>query len=243
LERARRWKERAKNKDNCFVRRVLDISKALPPITEQDPVKQLPQVEERCKAVVETFRSLLPREWVEAYSGPEGNRDNDLGSRAPYVIMGNKLGAGVFGTVYAATSRHGVKLAVKEQVIKFNLGFKLFRDRLLRFVPNYISTCSYYLCGPMIYYYARFYSELNVLMMISGQPRMITTYGGNAVIDGSMARCFIVMARMPTTLADFLKKEGAKMSPVKSLMIASELVEVAEALKAAEISHGDIKVG
>ena len=64
-------------------------------------------------------------------------------------------------------SRHGVKLAVKEQVIKFNLGVKLFRNRLLRFFPNYISICSYYLCGPMIYYYARFYSELNVLMLTS----------------------------------------------------------------------------
>ena len=82
-----------------------------------------------------------------------------------------------------------------------------------------------------------------MLMLISGQPRMITTYGGDAIVDGSMARCFIVMARMPSTLADYLKKEGAKISPVKSLKIASELVEVAEVLKSLEISHGDIKVG
>jgi hypothetical protein len=129
------------------VRRVLDIGKTFPPITGKDPVKQLAQVEERCKAVVETFRSLLPRAWLEAYNGVEKIQSNDLRSRAPYLIMGNKLGAGVFGTVYAATSRHGVKVAVKEQVIKFNLGVKNFQDRLLRYSTNYVSL-SY---GPVIY--------------------------------------------------------------------------------------------
>ena len=124
------------------MRRVLDIGKAIPPITGKDPVKQVAQVEERCKAVVEAFRSLLPRAWVEAYSGAEEIQNTDLRSRAPYIIMSDKLGAGVFGTVYAATSRHGVKLAVKEQVIKFNIGVKNFQDRLLRYASNCVSLLS-----------------------------------------------------------------------------------------------------
>ena len=90
--------------------------------------------------------------------------------------------------------------------------------------------------------FARFYSELNVLMLTTRQPRVITTYGGDVVVDGNAARCYMVMERIPATLADYLKTEGAAISPVKSLEIASELVEVAEVLQSLEISHGDIKV-
>jgi hypothetical protein len=50
------------------------------------------------------------------------------------------------------------------------------------------------------------------------------------------------MAREPRTLADYLKTEGATMSPVKSLEIVFELVEIAEVLQTMEIAHGDIKV-
>ena len=53
---------------------------------------------------------------------------------------------------------------------------------------------------------------------------------------------YIVMARVSRTLADYLKTEGATMSPVKSLEIVFELVEIAEVLQSMEISHGDIKV-
>ena len=131
LEKARRWKERAKNQDKCLVRRVLDIGKNLSPITEKDPVKQLAQVSERCREVVETFRSLLPPAWVEAYSGPSENRSSTPGPIS-YLTMGSKLGAGVFGTVYGAFGPRGTPLAVKEQVISFKLGVKNFKDRLLR---------------------------------------------------------------------------------------------------------------
>ena len=132
LEKARRWKERAKNKDKCLVRRVLDIGKTLSPITEKDPVKQLAQVAERCREVVETFRSLLPPAWVEAYSGPSENCNSTHPGPIPYLTMGSKLGAGVFGTVYGASGPRGAPLAVKEQVISFKLGVKNFKDRLLR---------------------------------------------------------------------------------------------------------------
>ena len=116
------------------MRRVLDIGKVLPPITETDPIKHLAQVVERCKAVVDTFRSLLPRAWVEAYSGPHEVSDTVPGPRPRHLIMGAKLGAGVFGTVFGASGPQGVPLAVKEQVISFRLGVKNFKDRLLRCV-------------------------------------------------------------------------------------------------------------
>ena len=89
---------------------------------------------------------------------------------------------------------------------------------------------------------ARFYSELYVLMLTSCEPRIVTTYDGDVVVDGNKAKCYIVMARVPTTLADYLKTEGATMSPVKSLEIVFELVEIAEVLQSMEIAHGDNKV-
>lgn len=81
-----------------------------------------------------------------------------------------------------------------------------------------------------------------MLMLTSRQPRVVTTYGGDVVVDDNAARCYIVMERLPLTLADYLKTEGATMSPVKSLEIAVDLVEVAEVMQSLEISHGDIKV-
>ena len=136
LEKARRWKERSKNQDKCIVRRVLDIGKAIPPIMETDPIKHLAQVVERCQAVVDTFRSLLPRAWVEAYSGPHEILGSAPGPRLRHLIMGAKLGAGVFGTVFGASGPQGVPLAVKEQVISFRPGVKYFKDRLLRCVSH-----------------------------------------------------------------------------------------------------------
>ncbi len=64
-------------------------------------------------------------------------------------------------------------------------------------------------------------------MLTSRQPRIITTYGGDVVAADNAARCYIVMERLPVTLAEYLKTEGETMSPVKSLEIAVDLVEVA----------------
>jgi serine/threonine protein kinase len=154
--------------------------------------------------------------------------------------LGAKLGAGVFGTVFGASGPQGVPLAVKEQVISFRLGVKNFKDRLLRYISQAFMHTWVYSLNHLIN--ARFYAELNVLMLTSCQPRIITTYGGDVVVDGNKARCYIVMARVPRTLADYLKAEGATMSPVKSLEIVFELVEIAEVLQSMEIAHGDIKV-
>ena len=48
------------------------------------------------------------------------------------IIIGEQLGKGVFGAVYAATCRHfeGKQLAVKQQVIKLTSGVPLLRTRL-----------------------------------------------------------------------------------------------------------------
>jgi hypothetical protein len=52
----------------------------------------------------------------------------------------------------------------------------------------------------------------------------------------------MVMERVPFTLGNFLRKEGSKMTVVKSLQIVTELLDIAVFLKKAEICHSDIKV-
>ena len=94
------------------------------------------------------------------------------------------------------------------------------------------------------HFLSRFYSELNVSMQCAHSPRVVTTRGGDVVISacGTLATCFTVMDRVPTTLGNFLRKEGSKMTVIKSLQMVTELLDIAMFLKQAEISHSDIKV-
>jgi hypothetical protein len=52
----------------------------------------------------------------------------------------------------------------------------------------------------------------------------------------------MVMDKVPTTLDKFLRKEGLKMTVIKSLQMVTELLDIAMFLKEAEICHSDIKV-
>ena len=72
--------------------------------------------------------------------------------------------------------------------------------------------------------FARFYSELNVSMQCAHNPRVVTTLGGDVTISacGTLAKCFMVMERVPFTLGNFLRKEGSKMTVIKSLEIVTE---------------------
>ena len=92
--------------------------------------------------------------------------------------------------------------------------------------------------------FARFYSELNVSMQCAHNPRVVTTLGGDVTISacGTLAKCFMVMERVPFTLGNFLRKEGSKMTVIKSLEIVTELLDIAVFLKQTEICHSDIKV-
>lgn len=97
---------------------------------------------------------------------------------------------------------------------------------------------------PQSPFFSRFYSELNVSMQCGHNPRVVTTFGGDVTISacGKLAKCFMVMERVPFTLGNFLRKEGSKMTVVKSLQIVTELLDIAVFLKKAEICHSDIKV-
>ena len=81
-------------------------------------------------------------------------------------------------------------------------------------------------------------------MQCAHNPRVVTSYGGDAAISacGTFAKCCMVMERVPTTLGNFLRKEGSKITVLKSLQIVTELLEIAMFLKEVEISHSDIKV-